>query len=91
MWDRLLNLVAVNGDGQVRRVHAFLVCPQLGAGVLTISETADSSVVNGQGVGSVVVVADLDSRLTRSAVVAVIEGAVVYDKVGGGADATAPP
>ena len=91
MWDWLLNLGAVNSDGQVRRVHAVLVCPQLGAGVLTISETVDSSVVNGQGVGGVVVVADLDSRLARSAVFAVIEDAVVYDKVGGGADATAPP
>ena len=47
-----MNLDAVNGDGQVRRVHAVLVCPQLGAGVLTISETVDSDVVNGQGVGA---------------------------------------
>ena len=64
-------------------IHAVFVCPQRGTGVFAGSKSVNSSVVNGQGIGSVVIIADFNSRLARSAVIAVIEDAVVYDKVGG--------
>ena len=67
----------------MRSIHAVLVCPQLGAGILTVGKAVDRSVGDGQAVGRIIIVADFNSSLTGSTVIAVIEGAFVYDKVGG--------
>ena len=65
------------------RIHAVLVCPQRGIGVLAGGKAVDSGAIDRQSVGSVVIVADLDSRLTGSTIVAVIEHAVVHNEIGG--------
>lgn len=64
-------------------IHAVFVCPQRGIGVFASGKSVNSSVVNGQGIGGVVIITDFNSRFTGSAAIAVIEGAVVYDKIGG--------
>ena len=64
-------------------VHAVFVCPQLGTGVFAVSKSVNSSVFNSQGIGGIVIVTDFNSRFSGSTVVAVIEGAVVYNEVGG--------
>ena len=51
-------------------IHAVFVCPQLGTGVFAVSKSVNSSVVNGQGIGSVVIITDFNSRFTGSAVIA---------------------
>ena len=80
---RLLHLGAVDGDGEVSGVHAVLVGPQVGARILAGCEAVDRGVVDGQGVGGIVVVAHLDGSLTGGAALAVVEGAVVHHQIGG--------
>lgn len=79
----LLNFRAVNGYGKMSRIHTVFVCPQLAAGVFTVGKTVYGCIVYGKRISCVVIVADFDCSLTCSAVVSVVERAVVYYKVGG--------
>ena len=81
-----MNPGSVNSNGEMCCIHAVFVCPQRGTGVLASSETRcncrpvnyDSKVI----VLAIVRITNFNSRLTGSTAVAVIEGAVVYDKIG---------
>ena len=77
-----MNLTSVNSNGKMCCIHAVFVCPQLGTGVFAVSKSVNSSVVNSQGIGGVVIVTDFNGRFTRSAVIAVIEDAVIRYQIG---------
>lgn len=76
-----VNDFAILGDRQVILGHAVLVRPQLGAGVLALGKAVDRSVGDGQIVGRIVIVADLNGRLAGSAVFAVVELGVAHRQV----------
>ena len=65
----------------MRCIHAVLICPQLGTGIFTVSESVDNRLVNGQRISSVVIVTDFNSRFAGSTIAAVVESAVVHNKI----------
>ena len=78
----LEDLCAVNRDRQMLGIHAVLIGPQLGAGIRTIG--VNGKACNNLGIGddnskvvvlSVICFSNLNSSLTGSAVVAVVESA----------------
>ena len=64
-------------------IHAVLVGPNLGAGVLAIGKAVDRCAGDSQAIGRIIIVADFNSCLTGRTIVAVIKGAVAYRQIGG--------